>query len=235
MADIVLERRGSNLRYKTEKLQVSVPAPAQSIIYDQCGIPIAKKVTGSFQISGRVDCFQNVSEILRVSYRYFYNLDILDLTALGTDLNGAGAAGPAQPPEGLFVPNPPGFIRVRTNFLGNPRLPLETSIDGSNYALKDPCNVIIGTVEDKNLQKYGYDAATCKALTRYGYSTTVARHSSITDGAVAANIELLTGFALVQQTVEKPAVSNQEAMLTAWGALAGQNITLVIGSFEPTP
>lgn len=235
MADIVLERRGSNLRYKTEKLQVTIPAPSQSIIFDQCAVAIAKKVTGSIQISGRVDCFQPVSEIMRVSYRYLYNLDELDLNGLNVDLNGAGAAGPPAAPFGLFVPNPPGNIRVRDKFLQNPRLPLELSIDGSNYPLKDVCGVPIGTVEDKNLQRYGFDAATCKALTRYSYSTTLARHSSITDGMVASNIETLTGFALAQQTATKPALTDEAAMLTAWGAIAGVNLTISVGAFEVAP
>lgn len=233
--DIVLSRRGNNLLFNTPKVQVAIPAPAQKSIFDQCGVAVAKRVTGSFQISGRVDCFQPVREILRVSYRYFYNLDELDLAGLGADLNGAGAAGPAPAPAGLFVPNPPGFINVKQTFLNQPQLPLELAIEGANFPLEDVCNVAIGTVETKNLQRYGFDTATCKALTRYGYSTTVARHSSITDGMVASNIDILTGFALIQQTAETPVVSNQEAMLTAWSALAGVPLTISIGAFEPTP
>lgn len=234
MATILLERRGSSLRYKTPKLQVSVPAPSQSIIYDQCGVPIGKKVAGSFQISGRIDCFNPVTEIMRVSYRYFFSNNPLDLVDLSTALLGAGAAGPPDSPSGIFVPAPPGFLRTREFFLGNPRLPVEQSIDGANYPLIDACKVTIGTVEDKNLQQYGYTTA-CSAISRFGYSTTLARHSSITDGSALSNIDVLSGYALFQQTTEAVPISNQDDMLTAWVALAGANVDIEVGAFEPTP
>lgn len=225
MADIVLSRRGSNLRYKTPKLQVSVPAPTQSIIYDQCGVAIGKKVAGSFQIAGRIDCFNPVTEILRVSYRYFYNNLPLDLAELTSDIQDPTA------PNGVFVPAPPGFLRTRTNFLNNPRLPIERSVDGANYPLEDVCGVTIGTVEDKNVQEYGYTLE-CQAISRYGFTTTVARHSSITDGMVNSNIATLSGFALLQQTAISPVTSNQDAMLTAWDGLKNVPLTISVGAFE---
>lgn len=234
MATITLERRGSSLRYKTPKLQVSIPAPTQSIIYDQCGVPIGKKVAGSFQISGRIDCFNPVTEIQRVSYRYFFSNSPLDLVGLSADLLGAGAASPPAQPNGIFVPLPPGFIRLRQFFLNNPRLPVEKSVDGANYPLVDSCKVTIGTVEDKNLQAYGYTPE-CQAISRYGFSTTIARHSSITDGLALSNIDALSGYALFQQTATTPPVSNQDAMLTAWSALAGLPVVISVGAFEPLP
>lgn len=232
MADVVLLQKGANLSFQTKKLQVAVPAPSQRFLYDQCGKVIGKKVSGSFQISGRRDCFEQVQEIQRVSYRYFFFNDPLELEALQLSLNGAGAANPPTPPFGIFVPNPPGNIFIEDRFLNNPRLPLEREIKGYNGPLTDACGVTYGTVESKSVQLYGYVAATCQAYSRYGYSTTIARHSSITDGFALSNIDVLSGYNLLQQTAETPAISNLDAMRTAWAALAGQNITLAVGAFE---
>ena len=223
MALITLTRKGGLLISKSPKLIVTVPAPQISPVYDQCAELQGYKVGGSFAVAGRIDCFQPVTEIMRVAFRYTYGLGFaLGDNNLSDDLE----------PASLFVPNPPGFLRTRQFFLNNPALPIERSVDGANYPLLDVCDVPIGTVEDKNVQRYSY-TTDCKAISKYGYSTTVARHSSITDAMISDNIaEFLATFYLTEQSNANLAAI-EAAMLASWAQLAGPAIQLPIGAFEP--
>jgi len=223
MALITLLRRGSLLLSKTAKLIVAVPAPTIKANFDQCNILKGYTVGASYSIAGRVDCFQPVTEVARVSVRYTYGLGF--------------AAGPGNLsddlfPAGLFVPNPPGFLRTRTRFLNQPSLPIESTVDGANYPLTDICNVAIGTVEDKVVQRYSY-TADCTAISKYGFSSTVARHSSITNVFIGEHISnLMESFYLNEQSAASLALIEAE-MLSGWESLAGVAINLNVGAFEP--
>lgn len=223
MGAFSLTRKGSLLIHKTPKLVVTVPAPQVSAVFDQCAELQGYKVAGSYAMSGRVECFDKMTEIARVSFRYYYGVGFA---------TGDGNLSDDLEATALFVPNPPGFLRARTFFLGNPALPLESTLDGANYPLLDVCDVPIGTIEDKNVQRYSY-TADCRAVAKYGYSTTVARHASISDDMITEHItQLLNTFYLTEQgNADLTAI--EFAMMASWGQLAGDTINLPLGAFEP--
>lgn len=223
MATVRLARKGNLLIFKTPKLVVTVPAPQVSPIYDQCAVLTGYKVGASYSISGRIDCFQKMTEVARVSVRYFYGLGFA---------TGDGNLSDDLEVLNLFVPNPPAFIRDREHFLNNPALPLERSADGSVFPLLDVCDVPIGTVDNKNVSKYAY-TPDCTAIAKYGFSSTVARHSSVTADNITDHVTTLmqTFFLTEQANVGLAAIQN--AMLLSWSQLTNDTIVIPVGAFEP--
>lgn len=223
MATVTLARKGNLLISKTPKLIVTVPAPQVSAVYDQCAELQGYKVGLSYSISGRIDCFNPVTEISRGSIRYYYGLGFATGdTNLSDELEVTN----------LFVPNPPGFLRVREFFLNNPALPLEHTVDGANYPLLDVCQVPIGTVEDKNVQRYSY-TTDCKAISKYGFSSTIARHTSITDDNVTDQLTQLGQTFYLTEQANANLAAIEAAMLASWSGLAGIALTIPVGAFEP--
>lgn len=221
MAPLTFVREGDVLISRTPKVIGTVTAPAVDAIYDQCNVLTGFAFRGSYAIAGRLNCFDPVVDIQRVSFRANYALGNFGIPGLGEELV----------PTGLFVPNPPGFLKIREFFNGNPALPVERLVSGSNSPLRDVCKVVIGTKEKKTVQRYGFTAE-CQSITRYGFSSTVARHSSITDANISDTITaLMTGMYLTEQASGVLATIDA-ALNDAWAAKAGVVIDVPLGAFE---
>lgn len=218
-----LLREGPLLKYKTKKTVVTVPAPTVRPVFNECAALQGYSVNGSYAISGRVDCFGQMLEVSRASWSYFYGLGFA---------TGDGNLSDDLEVTRLFVPNPPGFLDVRQHFQNNLALPVELSVDGSNTPLRDVCKVTIGSVEKKNLTRYSY-TSNCIAITKYGYTTTVARHASITDDMVTEHLTQLGRTFYLTEQANPDVASIQAAMRASWASLAGTVITVPVGAFEP--
>lgn len=215
---VALKRKGFRAFYKTPKLIINAEAPVGECLYDNCAQIIGRRIAFSWEIKGREGCTGLVKTIQR------FSASVINYTG-NTDVSQFSAEAFQALPS-LLNPS-----RSKTYFDNLPQNGIQTRTVTSPGELSDECNNVHGGSTDEVYERYIY-TPDCVYQPAFQYSVTHAADASITPANAADNFTAMGGTYLAA-IADGVACDDIEAqIMTIWGALTTNQISLSLGVYE---